>query len=152
MHEPVRNQLEDLLAKKGGVIGQGKAGVHLTSCPECLSEFKSMQAQSELFQSLRAPEGLEPAGGFYARVLQTIEDRAKSSIWAGFIYSPVRTRLAYMSLSLAIVLGAYVVAEEAHENNVQHQRAVVERANVDPPEFSSPTQQRDAVLINFVSR
>jgi anti-sigma factor RsiW len=152
MHEPVRNQLEDLLARKNGVIGQGKAGIHLASCPECLSEFKSMQAQSELFQSLRAPEGLEPAVGFYARVLQTIEDRAKSSIWAGFIYSPVRTRLAYMSLSLAIVLGAYVVAEEAHENSVQQQRAVVERANVDPPEFSSPTQQRDAVLINFVSR
>jgi anti-sigma factor RsiW len=152
MHEPVRNQLEDLLARKNGVIGQGKAGIHLASCPECLSEFKSMQAQSELFQSLRAPEELEPAVGFYARVLQTIEDRAKSSIWAGFIYSPVRTRLAYMSLSLAIVLGAYVVAEEAHENNVQHQRAVVERAYVDPPEFSSPTQQRDAVLINFVSR
>jgi predicted anti-sigma-YlaC factor YlaD len=152
MHEPVRNQLEDLLARKNGVIGQGKSGLHLASCSECLAEFKSMQAQSELFQSLRAPEELEPSVGFYARVLQTIEDRAKSSIWAGFIYSPVRTRLAYMSLSLAVVLGVYVVAQETHESNLQHQRAAVERAYVDPPVFGSPTQQRDAVLVNFASQ
>jgi anti-sigma factor RsiW len=152
MHEPVRNHLEDLLARKNGVIGQGKPGLHLQSCPECLSEFKSMQAQSELFQSLRAPEEMEPAVGFYARVLQTIEDRAKGSIWAGFIYSPVRARLAYMALSLAVVLGAYVVAQETHESNLEHQRAVVERAYADPPEFGSPTQQRDAVLVNLVSR
>ena len=111
-----------------------------------------MQAQSELFQSLRAPEEVEPSVGFYARVLQTIEDRAKSSIWAGFIYSPVRTRLAYMSLSLAVVLGVYVVAQETHESNLQHQRAAMERAYVDPPAFSNPTQQRDAVLVNFASQ
>jgi predicted anti-sigma-YlaC factor YlaD len=152
MHEPVRNQLEDLLAGKNGVIEQGKSGIHLASCSECLSEFKAMQAQSELFQSLRAPEELEPAVGFYARVLQTIEDRAKGSIWAGFIYSPVRTRLAYMSLSLAVMLGAYVIAQETHESSLEHQRVAVERAYADTPVFGSPTQQRDAVLINFVSR
>ena len=152
MHEPVRNQLEDLLAKKNGVIEQGKSGLHLASCSECLSELRAMRAQSELFQSLRAPEEVEPAVGFYARVLQTIEERAKCSIWAGFIYSPMRTRLAYMSLSLAVVLGVYVVAQETTESNLQHQRAVVERAYADAPVFGSPTQQRDAVLINFASR
>lgn len=152
MHEPVRDHLEDLLANKSGVIGQGKSGHHLASCSECLSELKSMQAQSELFQSLRAPEELEPSVGFYARVLQTIEERTKGSIWAGFIYSPVRTRLAYMSLSLAVVLGVYVVAEETNESNFQYQRATVERAYVDSPVFGSPTQQRDAVLVNFAAQ
>ena len=152
MHEPVRNQLEELLAKKNGVIEQGKSGLHLQSCSECLSEFKAMQAQSEFLRSLRTPEELEPVAGFYARVMQTIEDRAKRSIWAGFIYSPVRTRLAYMSLSLAVVLGAYVVAEETHESNLEHQRVAVERASVEAPVFGSPTQQRDAVLVNFASR
>ena len=152
MHEPVRNQLEDLLAKKNGIIEKGKSGLHLASCSECLSELRAMRAQSELFQSLRSPEEVEPAVGFYARVLQTIEERAKCSIWAGFIYSPVRTRLAYMSLSLAVVLGVYVVAQETTESNLQHRRAVVERAYADAPVFGSPTQQRDAVLINFASR
>lgn len=153
MHEPVRNQLEDLLANKSGVIGQDKSGHHLASCSECLLEFKSMQAQSELFQSLRAPEELEPSVGFYARVLQTIEDRAKSSsIWAGFIYSPVRTRLAYMSLSLAVVLGVYVVTQETNESNLQYQRASIERAYADSPVFGNPAQRRDAVLVNFASQ
>ena len=152
MHEPVRNRLEELLAKKNGVIEQGKSGLHLQSCSECLSEFKTMQAQSELFQSLRVPEELEPTAGFYARVLQTIENRTRRSVWAGFIYSPMRTRLAYMSLSLAVVLGAYVVAEETHESSLEHQRVAMEQASVDAPVFGSPTQQRDAVLANFASR
>ena len=152
MHEPVRNHLEELLANKHRVIKEGKSGLHLQSCSECSSEFKAMQTQSKLLQSLRVPEELEPVAGFYARVLQTIENRAKHSVWAGFIYSPVRTRLAYMSLSLAVVLGAYVVAEETHESNLEHQRVVVERASVDAPVFGSPAQQRDAVLVNFASR
>ena len=105
MHEPVRGQLENLLAGQKGAE-KGESEVHLRSCSECLSEFASMKTQSELFRSLRAPEEMEPVVGFYARVLQTIEERTKHSIWAGFIYSPVRTRLAYMSLSLAVVLGA----------------------------------------------
>ncbi len=151
MHEPVKNQLEELLAKNG-VIEQGKSEPHLQSCPECLSEFKVMQAQSEFLQSLRAPEELEPAAGFYARVLQTIENRTKRSIWAGFIYSPVRTRLAYMSLSLAVALGAYVVAEEAHESSLQRQRIAVERASVGAPVFGNPSEQRNAVLVNFAAQ
>jgi predicted anti-sigma-YlaC factor YlaD len=151
MHEPVRNQLEELLAKSG-VIEQGKSGLHLQSCSECSSEFKIMQAQSEFLRSLRTPEELEPAAGFYARVLQTIESRAKRSIWAGFIYSPVRTRLAYMSLSLAVVLGAYVVAEETHESHLERQRVAMERASEDAPVFGSPTEQRNAVLVNFAAR
>jgi hypothetical protein len=85
-------------------------------------------------------------------VLQTIESRAKRSVWAGFIYSPVRTRLAYMSLSLAVVLGVYVVASETHESSLEHQRIAVERASVEAPVFGNPTQQRDAVLVNFASR
>ena len=111
-----------------------------------------MQAQSEFLRSLRAPEELEPAAGFYARVLQTIESRAKRSIWAGFIYSPVRARLAYMSLSLAVVLGAYVVAEETHENHLERQRVAVERTSVDSPVFGSPAEQRNAVLVNFAAQ
>ncbi len=152
MHEPVRSRLEDLLAGKNRKAEQDGTGVHLKACSECLSEFQSMQAHSELFHSLRAPEELEPTAGFYARVLQTIEERAKGSIWAGFIYSSARTRLAYMSLSLAIGLGTYVVAQETHESNLEQKKVVTAQAYADAPVFGSPTQQRDAVLVNFASR
>lgn len=152
MHEPVRGQLENLLARKGRTAERDDDSViHLQSCSECLSELNSMKAQSELFQSLRVSEEMEPAVGFYARVLQTIEDRARHSIWAGFIYSPVRTRLAYMSLSLAVLLGVYVVAQETNENNLEQQRVVAQQFYSDAPMFGTPSQQRDAVLVNFAS-
>ncbi len=151
MHEPVRSQLENLLAGQKGAE-EGESEVHLRSCSECLSELVSMKAQAELFQSLRAPEETEPVVGFYARVLQTIEERARHSIWAGFIYSPVRTRLAYMSLSLAVALGAYVVAQETNESGFEQGKVVTQSSYSDAPVFGSLAQQRDAVLVNFASR
>jgi hypothetical protein len=57
-----------------------------------------------------------------------------------------------MSLSLAVVLGTYVVVEETHESHLEHQRVAVERASVDAPVFGSPTEQRNAVLVNFATR
>ncbi len=42
---------------------------------------------------------MEPAAGFYARVMQRIEEKAQDSIWAVFVYSPFGKRLAFGSLS-----------------------------------------------------
>ncbi len=100
MHGSIRDQLENLLAAGEPATGQTKLGAHLAQCPECSSELKVMREQNSILRSMRAGEEFEPLPGFYARVLQRIEDRAKASIWAGFLYSPFRTRFAYASLSL----------------------------------------------------
>ena len=73
MHRSIRDRLEHLLAPRGNAIRDTETSAHLASCVECSSEFSSMQAQAELFVSLRAPEEVEPAPGFYARVVQRIE-------------------------------------------------------------------------------
>jgi len=151
MHGFIRDKLETLLR-----AGQQKAGLdqpvieHLSSCSECSSEFEIMKAQAELLQSLRAPEGVELLPGFYARVMQRIEERAKESIWAAFV-SPFGTRLAYASLTIAVLLGSYVVARESRDGHLGGQRMIAQNVQYDAPVFGDQEQQRNAVLTNFAA-
>ena len=152
MHRFIRDRLETLLAARGNPSGDQQLSAHLSSCHECLSEFSSMQAQAELMTTLRAPEDMEPAPGFYARVLQRIEERAKESMWAVFIYSPFAKRLTYASLTIAVMLGTYVVTHEARDGHLGGSTAVVaQNSHYDAPVVGSETEQRDAVLENFAA-
>jgi hypothetical protein len=94
---------------------------------------------------------VEPPPGFYARVLQRIENTAKASIWAGFLYSPFRKRFAYASLSLALLLGMYVFVEEKADLDPHEQAAIVQQSNSAESVFGDQSQQRDAVLVNLAS-
>ncbi len=151
MHGSMRDDLEDLLAARGAAGEQAEAAKHLSSCAGCSAELASMKAQAELLKSLRAPEGLEPAPGFYARVLQRIEERAKDSMWAAFIYSPFAKRLVYASLTVAVMLGTYVVTQESRDGHLGGESMVAQQLHDDPPVVGSQAQQRDAVLANFAS-
>src|SRR5947209_876191 len=127
MHGYIRDQLEDLLATAppagrlpGAIPKYDVEGVskHLQSCADCSSELETMQAQSAILRALRAPEDeVEPAAGFYARVMQRIEESAKDSIWSVFIYSPFGKRLAFASLAIAALLSTYVVSLEARDGH-----------------------------------
>jgi hypothetical protein len=109
-----------------------------------------MQAHSALLKELRAPEDeVEVAAGFYARVIQRIEERAKQSIWAVFVYSPFAKRLTYASFALAVLLSSYVIAEESRDGHLTAQTMVAQGAHFDPPVVGSVAEQRDAVLENF---
>jgi hypothetical protein len=103
-------------------------------------------------RTLRAPEQeIEPRAGFYARVMQRIEERTKDSIWSVFIDSPFGKRLAYTSLAIAALFGSYVVTLEARDGHLGGQNMVAQQLNGDAPCFGSQEQQRDAVLVNFAS-
>lgn len=151
MHGSIRDQLENLLAAGEPATGKTEVGAHLAHCPECSSELKVMREQSAFLHTLRAKEEVEPLAGFYARVLQRIEDKAKASIWAGFLYSPLRTRFAYASLSLALLLGMYVFVEEKADLDPHEQAVVVQQSNSVESVFGDQSQQRDAVLVNLAS-
>ena len=146
MHGSIRNRLEFLLMGKGDCP---EAEQHLQSCQRCSSELDEMKSQARLIRTLRAQEDLEPAGGFYARVLQRIEERAKDSIWAVFIYSPFGKRLAFASLTLAVLLGSYVLTEEGLDGHLLGEKMVAQQLHEDPLVAGNPAQQRDAVLQNF---
>jgi anti-sigma factor RsiW len=162
MHEYIRERLEDLLAAaapggrlQGSIAKHDVEGVgkHLQSCAECSRELEAMKAQSALLHTLRAPDGdVEPDAGFYARVIERIEQCAKDSIWSVFVYSPFGKRLAFASLAIAALLSTYVVSLEARDGHLGGENLVAQQQlNGEAPCFGSQAQQRDAVLLNFAS-
>ena len=148
MHGSIRNELESLLE---GKADRGAVKQHISSCSECAGEVAAMRTQSDLFRSLKPGEEVEPAAGFYARVLQRIEERTKDSIWAVFVYSPFGKRFALASLSVALLLGSYVVAEEKLDGHLTAHADAVEQVHYDVPMDGDQAQQRDAVLQNFAA-
>lgn len=148
MHRSIRDELELLLTGKGDCPD---AEQHLLSCDNCSLEVDCMRTQAELLHTLRGGDELEPAPGFYARVMQRIEERAKDSIWAVFIYSPFGKRLAYASLTIAVLLGSYVLTEEGLDGHLLGVNMVAQQMHDDPLVVGSQAQQRDAVLENFAA-
>lgn len=147
MHDPVRERIEELLADKRPEDRRSIfAADHLKVCRDCSSELKTMKSQSALLATLRAPQELDPDAGFYARVMQRIEQTAKVTIWSVFTDSPFGARLAWASLSLALAIGSYVVTQESLE---RHFAWNAEAKHFDAPVMGSQAQQRDAVLMNF---
>ena len=152
MHRSIRDRVEDLLAGWGSATKDRELSAHLSSCDECSSELSSMRKQAELLTALRAPEEMEPARGFYARVLQRIEERARQSMWAAFIYSPFAKRLTYASLTVAVMLGTYVVTQEARDGHLLGRQSVLaQNTQYEAPVTGDEAQQRDAVLANFAA-
>jgi hypothetical protein len=148
MHGSIRNELESLLE---GRASAGTVKQHLKACGECAGEIEAMRAQKDLLRSLNYGEEIEPAAGFYARVMQRIEERAKDSIWAVFVYSPFGKRLALASLSFALLVGSYVIAEEKMDGHLATNSQAVEQVHYDVPMDGDQAQQRDAVLQNFAA-
>jgi hypothetical protein len=109
-----------------------------------------MRAQNNLLHSLKAGEEWEPAAGFYARVIQRIEERT-DSIWNVFVDSPVGKRLAFASLSLALLLSCYVVAQEKLDGDLMESTTVAAQVHYDAPIEGDQAQQLDAVLQNFAA-
>ena len=154
MHASVRNVLENLLSARN-VPASLAAKKHVAECTVCASELDIMRTQAELLKTLQAPTLLEPSGGFYARVLQRIEQSARRSIWWVFVYSPIGKRLAYASLALSIALGSYVLAAEKMDGHLNTQKPFPSvhfaTRHYDAIVTGNADQQRDAVLANFVS-
>ena len=149
MHESTRHRLEDLLTAGSSVGNNGSPDGHLASCPECSSEVAAMRNQTVLLRSLRAPEDAEPLPGFYARVIQRIEEGGVGSVWTVFADSAFGKRLAYASLAVAIVLSSYVVSAERRDGQARTVTIIAQDVHYDPPVVGDLTQQRDAVLENI---
>ena len=157
MHGPIRDGLEELLERGNLQVAGGKLADHLNHCDECSSELDAMREQSVRLGGLRAQETVEPSAGFYARVLQRIEERTNDSIWALFIESPFSKRLAVASLTIAIALGSYVIREENRERQphiggllaADYLPSQTSGLHYDVLVMGSQSEQRDAVLVNF---
>jgi hypothetical protein len=161
MHQPVKDSLEEYLRGMGGkfesAVPQDMAA-HLGSCRECADELSELERQSVALRSLRAPDALELRAGFYARVMQRIDDaRTSNSVWSAFLDPIFAKRLVLASGTLVVLLGTYLISTEPGYPTSSPAPAAVAvsspdaTATSDEPENVTSPQERDAVLVSLAS-
>ena len=155
MHQPIRDNLEDYL--KGSIQQVPQAfHAHLVACEECASELRLLETQANMLRSLRSVEGVVPTPGFYARVMERVEDQGKASIWSIFLQPSFGRRLAIASATLVVLLGTYLVTTEPGDQSLASIPSVAtDGVSMPAPEASavddSLQRQRNAVLVDLAS-
>lgn len=112
MHGLIRQGVEEYLHGGPGRRLPDGFEEHLRSCEECREEVSWMQDQSQLLRVLAPTRELDPAPGFYARVLEKIEIQQVVSPWGAFLDPIFGRRLAVASLTLALLLGGFLALNE----------------------------------------
>jgi hypothetical protein len=160
MHQPIRDNLEDYLKGRARLKGQAQKmpqefQAHLDACGECVGELRMLETQSEILRSLRAGEEMEPRAGFYARVMDRIEQQGTSSIWSILLQPKFGRRLAMASAALVLLLGTYLVTSERNGEPefATNPEVVFTGAPAGQSAFAQDSLQqqrdRDAVLVNL---
>ena len=157
MHRLTQDHLEEVLA---GRLPDGPVTAHLKECNECRDEVESMLLHREVLRvwAVPADADVEPAPGFYARVLERIEATRPVSIWSLFAESFVGRHMLTASLAMAMVtVGFTVVSEESMPQTFVAQSAAVQMDPLYPSAgfasdvMSGGEANQGAVLMSLVS-
>jgi hypothetical protein len=117
--KPLEDGLESMI-ESGRLPAEGTPlGNFLTANPEAREEVVQHMDLSRLIReeftlSPEERDELEPAPGFYARVMARIEAQAPPSFWSFFL-EPLGMRIVYASLALAVLLFAATVFDNNDE-------------------------------------
>jgi anti-sigma factor RsiW len=151
IHKPTLEGLEDHLAGRAGAPSLERFHSHLAQCLECREMVARMEAQSGLVRSLRAPEETLPARGFYARVMNRIEQQSAGSFWSVLLEPVFGRRLMYASLALFLLLGTAAVS--FHTGGLVQALPAEMIAQTDLPPTMDLDQQesRQVVLVNLAT-
>jgi anti-sigma factor RsiW len=150
MHEPVIDSLEEILS--GGRVAAA-AQAHLNECASCRGEVAAMREQNGIFRALKSRTGMEPSPGFYARVIERIETQAKPSIWSIFGESMFAKRLAYVSMSVFVLLGTYVLSSTRSEQPLTVNAPEAIMADDDQVQIANnnPERDRETILVTLAT-
>jgi hypothetical protein len=88
---------------------------HLSGCSLCRDEIHGMQSVSLLFNSMRPEAALEPAPGFYARVMQKTAESRPAPLFGGIfgLDGLFGRKLVFSSLLTLGLLGGYLISRES---------------------------------------
>jgi hypothetical protein len=154
MHQPIRDNLEEYLKGSARQVPQ-EFHTHLKTCGECARELQEYQAQSAMLQLLRPDTELDPRAGFYARVMDRIEQEGRSSIWLALLQPNFGRRLAMASAVMVMLLGTYFVTSERSEPDMASTDLIFTGAPSTAGDLSQDSlqqqRQRDAVLVNLAA-
>ncbi len=147
MHRPARERLEEYLA------GRSEVDSHFDDCEDCHRAADEMADQARMLRLLAANEEIEPTPGFYGRLLDTIETRRNSGLWALFADPGFARRLTYAALTIVVVLGSYFIYTEQGPQFEDSNPASFLAA--DPiggrPVGTDPQHDREKVLVSLAS-
>lgn len=109
MNKPIVNSLEKYLA--GELRGEALHEFEALLMREAgaREQVAAFRRQGELLRVLRAPSVMEPAPGFYGRVMERIEQQAAGSLWEVFFEPFFARKLMYASLVLLAVFGSVAI-------------------------------------------
>jgi anti-sigma factor RsiW len=152
MHGLIRGRLEEYLKGVPDKKVPQEFEQHLRECDSCREEVSWMQEQSRVLRALAAPRDIEPAAGFYARVLNRIEAQQSTSIWSVFLDPIFGRRLVATSLTVAVLLGGYVAFREvANPPSVNDAEAII-AVQEHPPGLGQDRQRdRDTILVTLAT-
>lgn len=153
MQQPIRERLEEYLS---GTDPESRREFEsaLAQDERGRQEIDAMRRQAELLRSLRAPQGedLEPAPGFYARVMDHVESQRPLSVWEVFLQPVFARRLAYASLTLILVLGMLTVRASLEPGVMALSPEAILSARPVSRDLGFDRQHdREVVLVNLVS-
>lgn len=129
MHGLIRDRLEEYL---GGAPGRKlplEVERHLQHCEECREEVSWMQEQSTLLRSLAPSREIDPAPGFYARVLNRIEKQETGSVWSAFLDPVFGRSLSAAALAMVLLVFGFLAYSQP---GIQRQDASAAEAMVSP--------------------
>lgn len=154
MHNIVREHLESYLEGRCTGSQMERIQNHLAGCPECRDLLEQIVETNHLIQVLKCPSpDLDPAPGFYARVMDVIEARQRASFWS-FLLDPVfGKRLVLASLGLVLILGSFMAAtspEPVETANAPEAILAAPRATETAPS-ENVDRDRDAILVQLAT-
>lgn len=158
MHQPIKDHLETFLSDSTGDFTSRHLPesqdfhAHLAACPSCAEEIRILTDHSRLLQASRHSEPFEIRPGFYARVIDRIQQqRRPDSFWSVFLEPTFGKRLAYACTALVLLLGSYLVKSEPSDQ-VTPPSVIVSQEQTSPNlDGAVQSKDRDAVLVSLAS-
>jgi anti-sigma factor RsiW len=150
MHAAVMEGLEDYLSGSLNPAGRKRIEAHLEQCEMCREEVTAMEEASLLFQEMRSGEAIGASPGFYARIMDRVEEQKPAPSLANlFAFDlAIGRRLAFASLLTLAVLGSYLVSRETGYSGSPSPVTVM--AQQDSPSFGSAAGH-DAMLVTLTA-
>lgn len=151
MHEPVKERLEEYLH---GSPPSLEVEEHLRNCPGCREEVEAMRMQTLLLRDFKSSREVEPAAGFYGRVMGRIDSQPRPSAWTLFGESLFAQRLAYASAAFLILLGSFFISstETAEAYAASDPEAILAGHEApEPVSMEDPQRDREAILVNLAT-
>ncbi len=157
MHKPIRDHLEAYLRNSSDATIPREFSAHLAACSSCAEQLRAVTGHS---QQLRAfhdisqvdSSQVEPQVGFYARVLNRIEEQKPDSFWSVFLGPVLGGRLAYSCAALVLLLGTYLVTSEPRDQIQPAPESFLSSIpNVPEADGTVQPKERDAVLVSLAS-